>query len=101
MERQAFSLYKGLQRPLVFKFFRGRFIYWALGSLVAGIITGGIISAVASSLAGFITLLAVSIPLLMYTVHTQRKGLYTKRRDRYVCMIAPRFKSSIHVKKNI
>jgi hypothetical protein len=37
----------------------------------------------------------------MYTVHTQRKGLYTKRRDRYVCMIAPRFKSSIHVKKNI
>jgi hypothetical protein len=101
MERQAFSLYKGLQRPLVFKFFRGRFIYWALGSLVAGIITGGIISAVVSSLAGFITLLAVSIPLLMYTVHTQRKGLYTKRRDRYVCMITPRFKSSTHVKKNI
>jgi hypothetical protein len=101
MERQAFPLYKGLQRPLVFKFFRGRFIYWALGSLVAGIISGGIISAVVSSLAGFITLLAVSIPLLMYTVNTQRKGLYSKRKDRYVCMIAPRFKISNHVKKDI
>jgi hypothetical protein len=101
MERQAFPLYKGLQRPLVFKFFRGRFIYWALGSLVAGIITGGIISAVVSSLAGFITLLGVSIPLLMYTVHTQRKGLYSKRRYRNVCMIAPRYKTVRHVKKNI
>jgi len=99
MERQAFPLYKGLQRPLVFKFFRGRFIYWALGSVVAGIIGGGVVSAVVGSLAGLLTLLGVSIPLLLHTVHTQRQGLYRKRRDRYVCVQAPRCKPSPHVRR--
>lgn len=98
MERQAFPLYKGLQRPLVFKFFRGRFIYWALGSVVAGIIGGGVVSAVVGSLAGLLTLLGVSIPLLLHTVHTQRQGLYRKRRDRYVCVQAPRCKPSPHAR---
>lgn len=90
MDRPAFPLYKGLQRPLVFKFFRGRFIYWALGSVVAGILGGGIASAVVGSLAGLLTLLGVSIPLLLYTVHTQAQGLHRKRRDRHVCVFAPR-----------
>jgi hypothetical protein len=63
MEQRAHALYKGLQRPLVFKFLRGRFIYCGLGSIVAGIVSGGIASAVLSSVAGLVTLIAVSLPI--------------------------------------
>jgi hypothetical protein len=98
MERPAYPLYKGLQRPLVFKYFRGRFIYWALGSAVAGILAGGLMSALVGALAGMITLIGVSVPLLLHTVHTQRQGLYRKRRDRYVCVQAPRCKPSPHAR---
>jgi hypothetical protein len=96
MERPAYPLYKGLQRPLVFKYFRGRFIYWALGSAVAGILAGGLMSALVGALAGLITLVGVSVPLLLYTVHRQREGLYRKRRDRYVCVQAPRCQPARH-----
>jgi hypothetical protein len=90
MEHRTYALYKGLQRPLVFKFLRGRFIYWGLGSIVAGIITGGIVSAVFSSLAGLVTLIGVSLPLLFHTISTQKKGLHSKHSHRGVYMIAPR-----------
>jgi hypothetical protein len=96
MERLTYALYKGLQRPLVFKFLRGKFIYRGLGSIVAGIITGGIVSAVFSSLAGLVTLLGVSIPLLFHTISAQKKGLHSKHRDRGVFMIAPKQRLSTH-----
>jgi hypothetical protein len=102
MERLTYALYKGLQRPLVFKFLRGRFIYWGLGSIVAGIITGGIVSAVFSSLAGLVTLLCVSLPLLLHTISAQKKGLHRKRRDHGVFMIAPKQRLERHGReKNI
>ena len=97
MEQRAHALYKGLQRPLVFKFLRGRFIYWGLGSIVAGIVSGGIASAVLSSVAGLVTLIAVSLPLLMYTISMQKKGLHSKTRDRAVFMVPPRIKPKRHV----
>jgi uncharacterized membrane protein YoaK (UPF0700 family) len=102
MERLTYALYKGLQRPLVFKFLRGRFIYWGLGSIVAGIITGGIVSAFFSSLAGLVTLLCVSLPLLLHTISAQKKGLHRKRRDHGVFMIAPKQRLRRHGReKNI
>jgi len=99
MEQRAHALYKGLQRPLVFKFLRGTFIYWGLGSIVAGIVAGGIVSAVLSSVAGLATLVAVSLPLLMYTISMQKKGLHSKTRHRAVFMIPPRLKPSRHVRE--
>ena len=90
MEQLTYALYKGLQRPLIFKFFKGKYIYWALGSLVAGIITGGIISAVASAFAGLASLLGVSLPLLLYTMSKQKKGLHSKAKDTAIYMIAPK-----------
>ena len=97
MEQRAHALYKGLQRPLVFKFLRGRFIYWGLGSIVAGIVAGGIASAVLSSVAGLVTLIAVSLPLLMYTISKQKQGLHSKTRHRAVFMVLPRIKPKRHV----
>jgi len=37
-----FAIYKGLQRPLVFRSFKGKFIYWGVGSLMAGLVLGAL-----------------------------------------------------------
>lgn len=102
MEQQkSYALYKGLQRPLVFKFFKGKFIYWALGSIVAGIIVGGAISAFLSSIAGIAGLVLVSVPLLFYTISQQKNGLYKKSKDNFIAMIPPKFKAAYETKKSI
>jgi uncharacterized membrane protein YoaK (UPF0700 family) len=89
MHKKQYPIYKGLQRPLVFKMFKGRFIYWGLGSLVGGLVAGIIIGSVVSSLAGLIAMLVVSLPLLLYTIEKQKKGLYDKKTDEGVFIISP------------
>jgi uncharacterized oligopeptide transporter (OPT) family protein len=102
MEQQkSYALYKGLQRPLVFKFFRGKFIYWALGAIVAGIIVGGVISALISSIAGITGLVLVSVPLLFYTISKQKNGLYSKSKDNFIGMMPPKYKPGYDTKKSI
>lgn len=96
MVKKQFNVYKGLQRPLVFKMFKGRFIYWGLGSLVGGIVAGIAVGAILSSLAGLVAMLAVSFPLLLFTIQKQKNGLYDKRSDKAVFIIAPHH----HIKKN-
>lgn len=87
-----YKLYKGLQRPLIFKIFKGKYIYWALGSIVAGIIIGGIVSSLVSSLAGIFTMAAVTVPLLLYTLTMQKKGLHSKKKENIIFIISPQFK---------
>lgn len=96
MAKRDYHIYKGLQRPLVFKMFKGRFIYWGLGSLVGGIISGITIGALVSSLAGLVAMLVVSFPLLLFTIEKQKKGLYDKRTDDAVFIISPHH----HLKRN-
>jgi uncharacterized membrane protein len=96
-----YALYKGLQRPLVFKFFRGKFIYWALGSIVAGILAGGAISAFISSVLGIVVMVFISVPLLFYTISKQKKGLYTKTTDNFIGIIKPNFTPINETEKSI
>jgi hypothetical protein len=100
-QQKSYALYKGLQRPLVFKFFKGKFIYWALGSIVAGIIVGGAISAFVSSVAGIAGLVVVSVPLMFYTISKQKNGLYTKSKDNFIGMMPPKYKPVYEAKKSI
>ncbi len=87
MTARTYFIYKGLQRPLVFKVFKGRFIYMALGALVGGITCGIIASILISAVAGLIVMALISIPLLMFTIEKQKHGLYEKRRDEAVFII--------------
>ena len=90
MSKKVYLLYKGLQRPLVFKMFKGRFIYWAVGSIVAGIIGGIISGIVISSIAGIIAMAVISGPLLLMTIEKQKKGLYEKRVDDVIFIVSPK-----------
>jgi hypothetical protein len=86
------KLYKGLERPLIFKSFKGKYIYWAAGSLAASVFGAGIMSSVINSFVGIITLVAISIPLLLYTVAQQKKGLYRKKKDTGHFIIQQKFR---------
>lgn len=93
-QQERFSLYKGLQRPLVFKMFKGKYIYWAMCSIITGVIIGGALSAIISSYAGLIAFAVITVSLIFYTITRQKQGLNSKKRDDAIYIIQPRQKLS-------
>jgi hypothetical protein len=85
MEGQ-FSVYKGLQKPLVFKMFRGRFIYWGLGSIVLGLLLCMALSSMINLFAGIVALAIITGGGLALTATKQRKGLHAKTRFPGICI---------------
>lgn len=83
-----YPVFKGLQKPLEFMGFQGRYIYWAAGT-VGGAIVGFII---AYCLVGFVVGLAVLVVAISAGVALiflkQRKGLHTKKSDQGVYIYA-------------
>ncbi|RYE15345.1 MAG: plasmid transfer protein [Sphingobacteriaceae bacterium] len=75
-----YNVYKGLQKPLVYKGFKGKFIYWGLGFVLSGLIAGAVSMAVINKLFGAMVLLGSIIGGLFYTATQQKKGLHTKKR---------------------
>ncbi|PRY13751.1 uncharacterized protein DUF4133 [Pontibacter ummariensis] len=86
----GYNVYKGLQQPLVFKSFKGRYIYWAMGSVLGGFLSAVILTVAVNFLAGFVALLAVSFAGLLYTNSRQKKGLHAKTRSAGVYIIPNR-----------
>ena len=50
----VYNAYKGLQKPLVFKAFKGKYIYWGIGILVGSLVLGIIVVVAVSMLVGAI-----------------------------------------------
>src|SRR5665213_2287892 len=93
MHTEEYAIYKGLQRPLVFKMFKGKFIYQGAGVLVAGIVIAGIITALVSSIIGLIVLFAVTVPGLLYVINKQKEGLHDKRKEKAIFLHKPGFQT--------
>jgi len=89
MQTEEYAIYKGLQRPLVFKMFKGKFIYYAAGVLVAGIVIAGLISAIVSSIVGLIVLFMLIVPGLLYVINKQKEGLHNKRKEKTIFIHRP------------
>ena len=77
MARQ-FQVYKGLQRPLVYRGFKGKFIYWGVGALLAGLVLGALTMALVNMWAGLIVLIAGIAGGLVFIAGKQKKGLHIK-----------------------
>ena len=91
---RTYPVYKGLQKPLIYRGFKGKFIYWGLGSLVGGLIIGGLIGALTSMyLGGFLTIALISAGLT-YTFFRQKDGLHSKTRNTGI------FIHPVHLKLN-
>ncbi len=86
---ENFVIYKGLQRPIVFKMLKGKYIYWGVGSLIAGLGIGGVVAATVSSIVGVIVAGVVAVPLFMYTLARQKKGLDSKTVNRGIFIVSP------------
>jgi hypothetical protein len=89
--KKTYPLFKGLQRPLVFKMFKGKYIYWAMGSIVTGIVVGGVISATISSVIGILSMAGISAPLLLFVIAKQKKGLHSKYTFKGILIYSPQF----------
>jgi len=78
---RSFNVYKGLERPLVYRGFQGKFIYWGIGSVLVGLLIGALTMAIFSMLLGVLLLAACIGGGLMYTLSIQKKGLHNKNRS--------------------
>lgn len=79
MDRK-YQVYKGLQKPLIFKGFKGRFIYWGVGCLLTGLILGALTMSLINGWLGAIVLAGCTGGGLWYISQKQKNGLYDKTR---------------------
>ncbi|RZJ23702.1 MAG: plasmid transfer protein [Acinetobacter sp.] len=75
---KQFSVYKGLQKPLIYKGFKGKFIYWGIGVLLLALVFGSFTMAIIDKYLGALVLVAIVVVGLFFTAAQQKKGLYNK-----------------------
>ena len=77
----SYPMFKGLQKPLEFMGFQGRYITWAAATVGGGILSFIIVYCILGFVAG-LTILAVTLctgaALIFFK---QRKGLHTKKEE--------------------
>lgn len=86
---EVFTIYKGLQSPLVFKMFKGKYIYYAMGGILAGIVLGGLAAALISSIAAIVIMAGVTIPVMLWVIKKQKGGLHAKTKARKIFIYPP------------
>jgi hypothetical protein len=89
---KRFPVYKGLQKPLVFRGFKGKFIYWGLGALLAGLVLGAISMALINMYFGAMVLIGSIVGGLFYTAGKQKNGLHEKTRSTGIYIHPPNLK---------
>jgi hypothetical protein len=75
-----YAVYKGLQKPLIFKGFKGKYIYWGLGSVLIGLVLGALTMSLVNMWLGAIVLIGSIVGGLFYTAGKQKGGLHSKSR---------------------
>jgi 1,4-dihydroxy-2-naphthoate octaprenyltransferase len=84
---RRYAVYKGLQKPLIFKGFKGKFIYWGLASILAGLVLGALIMSLVNTWLGAITLIGCMTGGLFYTAGKQKGGLHDKGRAKSIYIL--------------
>ncbi|WP_276496851.1 DUF4133 domain-containing protein [Pontibacter litorisediminis] len=77
----GFEVYKGLQKPLVFKSLKGRYIYWGLSCVASGFLAAVVLSVAVNFFCGLLALLVITGGCLCFTAMQQKKGLHQKTRS--------------------
>jgi len=70
----TYQVYRGLQKPLVFKSFKGQYIYWGLGSILIGLLSAMLISSLVNILAGILSMTLILGIGLGITAYFQQRG---------------------------
>lgn len=89
MITRKFAVYKGLQRPLMYRGFRGKFIYWGIGAVLGGLVLGSVTMAVINMWLGALVLIGCITGGLVYIASRQKRGLHDKTRHRGIYILSP------------
>jgi hypothetical protein len=93
---KQFNIYRGLQKPLIYKGFQGKFIGWGLASLVLSLVLGGVIGSASNMALGGFVCVGGLVGGLYFTAQQQKKGLHSKTRHRGVFQFGNDFKKLRH-----
>ena len=75
---KEFTIYRGLEKPLEFKGFKGKFLYIGAIGIFSSVIVGfGLMASVGMG-AGIILLVLGALATILYCRHYQKKGLHNK-----------------------
>lgn len=89
---KEFNVYKGLQRPLIFKSLKGKFIYWGMGCVLAAFIVAVLLSILVRPVAGLLGLIIIGLGGMFFIHQKQKKGLHSKTKFKGTYIITPQFK---------
>jgi hypothetical protein len=84
---RKFPVYKGLQKPLIFKGFKGKFIYWGIASLLIGLVAGALVMSLINMWLGAFVLVGSITGGLFYTASRQKGGLHAKSRNTNILIL--------------
>lgn len=90
--QEGFAVYKGLQAPLMFKGFKGKFIYIGAGVVMGGFIFSAIIISIFGSIPGVITLVVIWGGGFLFVSQGQKKGLHSKKKTKGVFVVINKYK---------
>jgi len=77
---RQYPVYKGLQSPLSFRGFRGKFIAWGAACVALSLLLAGVLGASLGMFLGCSSLV-VSLPASLYFIsNRQKNGLHSKTR---------------------
>lgn len=79
---RKYPIYKGLQKPLEFKGLKGKYIYWAVGSLLAGLVLGALTMSLVNLWLGAIVLVGSVTGGFVFIAAKQKQGLHSKASSR-------------------
>ncbi len=84
-QQPIYPVYRGLQKPLVFKSFRGRYIYWGLATILIALLAAMVVSSMVNILSGIVTMIFILGTGLGITAYYQQHG--TKSRKKVIAII--------------
>ena len=84
---QRYAVYKGLQKPLTFRGFKGKFIYWGIGFLLVGLVLGALTMSLVNMWLGATVLIGSIVGGLLYTANRQKSGLHNKAKSRQILIL--------------
>lgn len=91
-QHEEFEVYKGLQAPLMFKGFKGRFIYIGAAFFMGGFIVAAMFINFFGTIAGIITLCLIWGSGFVYIKQNQKKGLHSKKKETGVFIVINKYK---------
>lgn len=97
--KRTFNVYKGLQRPLIYKGFKGKYIFWGLAFLVGGLIVGAVISSTVNTYLGAFIGISAVVGGLVYTASRQKGGLFNKNKHKGIYVHEIKLNKVIHYGK--